>query len=106
MAGVKERPERRSSCPGSSSIRQRVSAEEIAPATKAGLTDIRAELRSLRGEIRDELREMRSDLGTELREMRSALRSNFRRLLGIMLGGFVALLGGLGGAVAHGFGWL
>jgi len=98
--------------------------EEIAAATKTGLADIRAELRAQRGEIRDELREMRTetvsgfdtvrseqramrtDLGTELREMRTAQRSDFRWLLGIMLGGFVALLGALGGAMAHGFGWL
>jgi len=98
--------------------------EEIAAATKAGLIDMRAEIRSLRGEIRDELREMRTetvsgfdtlrsehramrtDLGTELREMRSAQRSDFHWLLGIMLGGFLALLSGLGGALAHGFGWL
>ena len=55
--------------------------EEIAAATRAGLADIRAELRA---QIRDELREMRTET----------------------VSGFVALLSGLGGAVAHGFGWL
>jgi len=38
--------------------------------------------------------------------MRSAQRSDFHWLLGIILVGFLALLSGLGGALAHGFGWL
>jgi len=56
--------------------------------------------------LRSEQRAKQSDLGTELREMRSAQRLDFPWLLGIKPGGFVALLGGLGGAMAHCFGWL
>jgi hypothetical protein len=83
------------------------------PLYRPAIAEIRDELREMRTEtvsgfdtVRSEQRAMRTDLGTELREMRTAQRSDFRWLLGIMLGGFVALLGALGGAMAHGFGWL
>ena len=49
--------------------------EEIAAATKAGLIDMRAEIRSLRGEIRDELREMRTETVSGFDTLRSEHRA-------------------------------
>lgn len=100
--------------------------EEIAAATKAGLADIRAELRSMRAEtsagfdaerietlgirseIRDELREMRIEtasgfdtLRSEARAMRNDLGSEMREIRAAQRSDFRWLLGiMLGGLIA------